>query len=253
MKTSRPASVLRPVTIEPFPPSALRSRKASRPKAAPPAWLITQGQTRVLCTASLAKELPAWLAPPRGEAPQRGWVTAEYAMLPGASPQRIKRGPSSRATEIQRLIGRVLRSAVDLTKMPGLTVTCDCDVLTADGGTRTAAITGAYVALADALGQARRDGLVSSDPLRGRGPVAAVSVGIIDSRPRLDLDYALDSRAEVDLNVAMNARGQFIDIQGTAEGRPFSRSQLDQLLRPAAKGIRQLIAVQRRALRQCNR
>lgn len=215
----------------------------------PPAWLITQGNTRVLCTATLAAELPPWLAPPRGQVPQRGWVTAEYAMLPGSSPQRIKRGPNSRATEIQRLIGRVLRSAVDLSKMPGLTITCDCDVLTADGGTRTAAITGAYVALAHALARARRDRLINVDPLRGRGPVAAVSVGIVDGQPRLDLDYALDSRAEVDLNVAMNARGQFIEIQGTAEAHPFSRHQLDQLLRLAARGIRQLIALQRRALR----
>lgn len=254
MPTAKPraATALRPVTIQPFPSRRSSARPRPAALATPPAWLITQGNTRVLCTASVAAELPAWLAPPCGQAPPQGWVTAEYAMLPGSSPQRIKRGPSSRATEIQRLIGRVLRSAVDLSKMPGLTVTCDCDVLTADGGTRTAAITGAYVALADALARARRDGLIKADPLRGRGPVAAVSVGLVDGRPRLDLDYALDRRAEVDLNVAMNARGQFVEIQGTAEGRPFSRQQLDGLLRLAARGIRRLIRLQRRALSRCS-
>ncbi|MCC7146317.1 MAG: ribonuclease PH [Phycisphaeraceae bacterium] len=240
--TRRPTQ-LRPVSIELFP-----KRSAS---SAPASVLITQGQTRVLCTASIETDLPPWLkrqVGPDGK-PLQGWVTAEYAMLPGATPDRAKRGPNSRATEIQRLIGRVLRAGVDVKKMPGLLVTCDCDVVTADGGTRTASITGAYVALALALRAAQDRGLIQKDPLKGLGPVAAVSVGIIDGKPQLDLDYALDSRAEVDLNVAMNQRGQFIEIQGTAEHAPFNRPQLDAMLRLAARGIRQLMRAQMRLLR----
>ncbi len=167
-------------------------------------------------------------------------------MLPGSTPQRKKRGPDGRGTEIQRLIGRALRAAVDLKKMPGVTVTCDCDVLVADGGTRTAAITGAFVALAQALAAARRRGLIDRDPING--PVAAVSVGIIDGRPQLDLNYELDSRADVDMNVAMNHRGQFVEVQGTGEGATFTREQLDQLLDLAATGIRQLMRFQRAVL-----
>ncbi len=228
---------LRPVSIERFPKTGA---------AAPGSVLISQGGTRVLCTASVSADLPAWLRPAKGEPPTRGWVTAEYAMLPGSTPDRARRGPNSRATEIQRLMGRVLRAAVDLDRMPGLLITCDCDVVTADGGTRTASITGACVALADALAWAQAHGLLKKNPLRG--PVAAVSVGLIDGKPRLDLDYELDVRAEVDLNVAMNHRGRYIEVQGTGEKGDFSRAELDALLNLAGKGIRQLMKIQRAAL-----
>lgn len=219
---------------------------AAHPTAAASGVLITQGRTRVLCTASVSAEVPRWLAGDGGVPPAQGWVTAEYAMLPGATPQRKRRGTDSRATEIQRLIGRSLRAAVDLTKMPGITVTCDCDVLLADGGTRTAAISGAFVALAEALRRARADGLIERSPLRG--PVAAVSVGLVDGVCRLDLDYDLDRRAAVDMNVAMNHRGQFIEIQGTAEAEPYDRDQLDAMLALAARGIRKLMRLQRETL-----
>ncbi|MEX0775858.1 MAG: ribonuclease PH [Phycisphaeraceae bacterium] len=235
MTKVRKSNELRPTTIAPF------------PAAAPGSVLISMGGTRVLCTASIDSEVPRWLSPKAGEAPARGWVTAEYAMLPGSTPQRKKRGGDSRATEIQRLIGRVLRGAVDLAAMPGVSITCDCDVLTADGGTRTAAITGAYVALAQAIAAARASGMIQCDPLTG--PVAAVSVGIVEGKRYLDLDYALDSRAAVDLNVAMNHRGELIEVQGTAEGAAFSRKELDALLDLAAGGIRKLIALQRQAIR----
>ncbi|MCX5658860.1 MAG: ribonuclease PH [Planctomycetota bacterium] len=236
-------------------PGQMRPVKIERyPTAAPGSVMITQGQTRVLCTASL-DELPKWMKAPSepkpgsGSAePARGWVTAEYAMLPGSTPQRKKRGTDSRGTEIQRLIGRSLRAAVDLTKIPNLSIACDCDVLVADGGTRAAAITGSYVALADCLAFAAKKGLVTADALAGRGPIAAISVGIIDGKPTLDLDYPLDSRAEADLNVVMDARGRFIEVQGTAEKAAFSRKELDALLDLAAGGIRKLIAAQRRVL-----
>jgi ribonuclease PH len=179
--------------------------------------------------------------------PTSGWVTAEYAMLPGSTNSRKRRGTDSRATEIQRLIGRVLRAGVDLEKMPGITITCDCDVLSADGGTRTAAITGAFVALSQALVVARERGLIRSNPLRGN--VAAISVGIIAGKPHLDLDYELDVAAEVDMNVAMNHKGEFIEVQGTGEQGTFSREQLDMLLDLAAGGIRKLMTIQRKAIR----
>lgn len=225
---------MRPVTIEPF------------ATAAPGSVVIAQGDTRVLCTASIAEDPPKWL--PRDEEGNyvKGWVTAEYNMLPGSTPDRKRRGPDSRGTEIQRLIGRSLRAAVDLEGMPGVAITCDCDVLRADGGTRTASITGAYVALALAVAAARDRGLIAADPMLS--PVAAVSVGIIDGQPVLDLDYELDVRAEVDMNVAMNARGQFVEVQGTAEHGLFDRPQLDAMLDLARKGIEGLIAVQSEAL-----
>jgi ribonuclease PH len=207
--------------------------------------MITQGNTRVLCTASL-DEVPKWLASNDPSKPAKGWVTAEYAMLPGSTPQRKKRGSDGRATEIQRLIGRALRAAVDLGKMPGVAIACDCDVVSADGGTRTAAITGAFVALAQCVRVAQQRGLIAANPILGH--VAAVSVGIIDGVPRLDLDYELDVRAEVDMNVAMNQRGEFVEVQGTAEGATFTRKELDRLLILAAGGIRQLIQVQKKAL-----
>lgn len=231
---SRSPRKLRPVAISPF------------PSAAPGGVIITQGQTRILCTASVASEVPDFLLDKQTRLPVRGWVTAEYAMLPGSTRDRKKRGPDGRATEIQRLIGRVLRSAVDLAAMPGVMITCDCDVLVADGGTRTAAITGAFVALAQAIGHARRSGLITGDPIHG--PIAAVSVGVVDGKSYLDLDYALDSRADVDMNVAMNHRGAFVEVQGSAEGATFSREQLDELLDLAAAGIKQLMRIQRAAI-----
>jgi ribonuclease PH len=174
-------------------------------------------------------------------------VTAEYNMMPGSTPDRKRRGPDSRGTEIQRLIGRVLRASVDLDKMPGVAITCDCDVVVADGGTRTASITGAWVALSQAIGHAKKEGLIKGEPRLG--PVAAVSVGMIDGKPTLDLDYPLDVRAEVDMNVAMNHRGDFIEVQGTGEKGTFSRGELDALLDLAGKGIKKLIKVQRAAVK----
>ncbi len=234
MKKNRKRTDLRSVTIEPFETHAAGS------------VMIRQGGTHVLCTASIAEEVPRWLQGKNGQPPTKGWVTAEYSMLPGSTMGRKRRGPDSRGTEIQRLIGRVLRAAVDLNKMPGLAITCDCDVLQADGGTRTASITGAFVALSQAIAHARETGMIKSNPILG--PVAAVSVGVIDGQPTLDLDYELDVRAEVDMNVAMNHRGQFIEVQGTGEQGTFSREELDQLLELATKGIRKLVRLQRAVL-----
>jgi ribonuclease PH len=235
MPAKRRANQLRPTKIQRY------------PTAAPGSVMITVGCTQVLCTASIASEVPRWLAGKDGQPPTRGWVTAEYAMLPGSTPDRKRRGSDSRGTEIQRLIARVLRAAVDLEKMPGVMITCDCDVITADGGTRTAAITGAFVALAQAVAYARKQGAIKKNPVRG--PIAAVSVGIIDAKAYLDLDYDLDSRAEVDMNIAMDHRGRFIEVQGTAEGKSFSRADLDRLLTLATGGIRQLMRLQRTVLR----
>lgn len=236
MSQPRRPNQLRPVTLERF------------KTGVPGSVVISQGGTRVLCTAAIDAEVPSWMKPKPGEQPTRGWVTAEYAMLPGSTAQRKRRGSDGRATEIQRLIGRTLRAAVDLTRMPGLSVTCDCDVLAADGGTRTASITGAFVALSLCLEDARRRGLLTGDPITS--PVAAVSVGIVDGVPRLDLDYEFDSRADVDMNVAMNARGRFIEVQGSAEGGTFDRKELDRLLALAGGGIRQLLKIQQQFLRK---
>lgn len=202
---------------------------------------IRAGRTRVLCTASVEPG-----APPFAEAEGHGWVTAEYAMLPRATHTRGRRGPNGRAKEISRLLGRVLRQAVDLDRLAGFTITVDCDVLQADGGTRTAAITGGYVALALAVQGLIRNGAVSAETLRE--PVAAVSVGLVEGAPLLDLCYEEDSRADVDLNVAMTASGDLVEIQGTAEGAPFSRGQLEVLLDLAQAGISELVALQRAAL-----
>jgi len=199
---------------------------------------IAFGQTRLLCTASVETSVPAF-----AEAAGHGWVTAEYAMLPGATHTRGRRGQNSRAKEISRLVGRTLRQAVDLPALRGFVITVDCDVLQADGGTRTAAITGGYVALAQALAGLRAEGRIPEGALRE--PVAAISVGIVGGEPRLDLDYEEDSRADVDLNVAMTASGRIVEIQGTAEGAPFSRESLDTLLDLAGKGIAELVALQR--------
>ncbi|MEM8737427.1 MAG: ribonuclease PH [Planctomycetota bacterium] len=239
----RPADELRPTTIDPF------------PAGAPGSVVITAGETRVLCTASVQADVPRWIKrDPETGTPTHGWVSAEYAMLPGSTPDRKRRGPDGRGTEIQRLIGRSLRAAVDLDGMPGLAVTCDCDVLVADGGTRTAAITGAYVALVQALrwaaGEGRLDDIdaaLVSPPGEAAG-VAAVSVGVIDGVATLDLDYPLDVRAEVDMNVVMNGAGEYVEVQGTGEKGTFRRAQLDALLDLAAKGIGELRSVQAAAL-----
>jgi ribonuclease PH len=208
--------------------------------------LVEFGDTRVLCTASVEDGVPPFQ---RGKS--LGWVTAEYGMLPRAthtrSPREAARGKQTgRSQEIQRLIGRSLRAAVDLAALGERTVTIDCDVLQADGGTRTAAITGAYLALVDACEglQARR--LLHASPLHGQ--VAAVSVGIVRGVPMLDLDYAEDSEAETDMNVVMNNGGAFIEVQGTAEGHAFRRHELDALLNLAATGIGELCALQAQAL-----
>ena len=225
---------MRPVTLEPFPSAAAGS------------VLITQGETRVLCTASVDASLPKWIARDDAGVAEHGWVTAEYAMIPGSTPDRVRRGPNSRATEIQRLIARSLRAAVDTHKMPTVMVTVDCEVLYADGGTRTASITGGYVALCRAIQASMKSGLLQHDPRVAR--IAAISVGIVDGEPTLDLDYPLDSRAEVDLNAVMNDRGEFIEIQGTGEKAAFTRDQLDAMLDLAARGIAELDAKQQEAL-----
>lgn len=208
--------------------------------------LIEMGQTRVLCAASVEERVPPFL---RGRG--QGWVTAEYAMLPRATQQRTPRetgrgGPSGRTHEIQRLIGRSLRAVVNTANLGERTVTLDCDVLQADGGTRTASITGAYVAFALACRRLLRSGKISRNPLTGE--VAAVSVGIVEGTPLLDLKYDEDSRAEVDMNVICTGDGRFIEVQGTAEGAPFTRAEMDTLLELANRGIYQLLADQRAAL-----
>ncbi|MGB1562061.1 MAG: ribonuclease PH [Sinimarinibacterium flocculans] len=211
---------------------------------APGSVLVSFGDTRVLCTASIEERGPAWKK-------DGGWVTAEYGMLPGATHTRGRREAaqgkqSGRTQEIQRLIGRSLRACVDLSALGTATITVDCDVLQADGGTRTASITGAYVALVDAVASLRKRGVLKRDPLFGQ--VAAVSVGIYRGEPVLDLDYAEDSDCECDMNVVMNEAGQFIEVQGTAEGHAFRREELDALLDLASGGIRELIEAQRSAL-----
>lgn len=207
--------------------------------------LVSTGETRVLCTASVEEGVPRWR-----EASGAGWVTAEYAMLPRATHSRTRRertGPAGRTQEIQRLIGRSLRSVTDLEVLGPYTVTVDCDVLQADGGTRTASITGACVALALAGEWLVDEGRVARNPVREL--VAAVSVGIVDGEPRLDLDYAEDSAAQVDMNVVATEGGRLVEVQGTAEGDPFTRAEMDRLLDLGMAGIEALLAGQRRALR----
>jgi ribonuclease PH len=208
--------------------------------------LVEFGDTRVLCTATVEDGVPSFL---RGSG--QGWITAEYGMLPRATHTRTAREAargrqSGRTQEIQRLIGRALRAVTDLRALGDRTVTLDCDVLQADGGTRTAAITGGYVALADAIEALVERRLVASSPIHAQ--VAAVSVGICRGIPVLDLDYAEDSEAETDMNVVMNNGGAFIEIQGTAEGHAFRRHELDELLNLAAQGIGRLLAHQLEAL-----
>jgi ribonuclease PH len=208
--------------------------------------LVEFGRTRVLCAASASAGVPRW----RKDSGM-GWVTAEYAMLPSSTHTRsdresVKGRVGGRTHEISRLVGRSLRAIIDYKALGENTVTLDCDVLQADGGTRTAAITGAYVALADAVAHLRREGLVKGEPLTGS--VAAVSVGIIDGTPMLDLCYEEDVRAGTDMNVVMTGSGHFVEVQGTAEGTPFDREELDALLDVAADGCAELTRKQQEAL-----
>ncbi len=232
-REGRAHSELRPVTFE----------RGVAPYAEG-SCLISFGATRVLCTASVEEGVPGWR---RGSG--EGWLTAEYAMLPRATRTRTSRERSQlggRTQEIQRLIGRSVRAMLDDFKFGEFTVKLDCDVLVADGGTRTAAITGASVAIVDAFAWMVRDGLLPKTPVKRR--VAAVSVGVIEGEPRLDLDYEEDVRAEVDMNVVMSSEGRFVEVQGTGEHGTFDRGQLDQLLELAIAGIRALDSAQLHAL-----
>ena len=233
--SGRDADQMRPVTF---------TRRFA--KHAEGAVLVEFGDTQVLCTASVEETVPAFL---RGKG--QGWITAEYGMLPRATHTRSAREAargkqSGRTLEIQRLIGRSLRAVVDLKALGERTVTVDCDVLQADGGTRTASIAGGFVALAQACRVLERRRLIARTPLHGQ--VAAVSVGIVGGLPVLDLDYAEDSQAEVDMNVVMNDGGAFIEVQGTAEGHAFRRHELDAMLALAAGGIERLFPLQSRAI-----
>lgn len=208
--------------------------------------LVSTGRTRVLCTASAEERVPQWL---RGKG--RGWVTAEYSILPGASPERVDREAvrgrqSGRTQEIQRLIGRSIRAVCDLRAMGEMQVVLDCDVLQADGGTRTAAVCGAYVALHDAFSRLVLQGKLPANPLTEA--CAAVSVGIVDAVSLLDLDYSEDVHAEVDMNVVMTSSGRFVEVQGTAEGAAFSKNELEELLSLAEHGIASLLDAQSEAL-----
>jgi ribonuclease PH len=208
--------------------------------------LVAFGDTRVICTASVEQSVPRFL---RGKG--QGWITAEYGMLPRSTDSRMGREAArgkqgGRTVEIQRLIGRSLRAAVDLKLLGENSITIDCDVIQADGGTRTAAITGACVALVDALRYLQREGQIETDPLRHM--VASVSVGVVDGIPVLDLDYPEDSTADTDMNVIMAEGGRFIEVQGTAEGDTFSRVELNDMLDLAGQGISELIEIQKAAL-----
>ncbi len=231
----RAVDALRPLTLE---PDWLRHAEGS--------VLISQGNTRIVCTVSVEESVPPFL---KGQG--QGWLTAEYGMLPRSTHSRMRREAadgklSGRTQEIQRLIGRSLRAVTDLTKLGERTLRIDCDVLQADGGTRCASITGAWVALARAVQKLQRDGVFAESPLRDH--VAAVSVGIVDGMPRLDLDYGEDSRCDTDMNVVMTGGGHFVEIQGTAEGAPFSDADMQRLLMLARNGIGQLIAAQKAVL-----
>ncbi len=231
----RPAHALRPVSLQ-----------RAYTQHAEGSVLVSFGATRVLCTASVEEKVPPFK---RGSG--QGWVTAEYGMLPRSTHTRSDREAargkqSGRTQEIQRLIGRSMRTVFDLGALGERTIHLDCDVLQADGGTRTAAITGAFVAAHDAVSWLLQRGLLSASPLRDF--VAAVSVGVVQGTPLLDLEYVEDSACDTDMNVVMTASGGFVEVQGTAEGAPFSRAELDQLLSLADRGIRELVAAQRAAL-----
>lgn len=208
--------------------------------------LISSGNTKVLCNATVETRIPHFL---KGQG--QGWITAEYGMLPRSTNSRMAREAargkqSGRTQEIQRLIGRSLRAAVDLKKLGENSITLDCDVIQADGGTRTAAITGAWVAMVDAIAHLQRERIISADPLQRQ--IASVSVGIFQGEPVLDLDYPEDSSAETDMNVIMDEHGHFIEVQGTAEGAPFSKTEMQAMLELADQGIRELIQHQTLAL-----
>lgn len=210
--------------------------------------LIEYGHTRVICTATVEMRVPDFL-----RETGQGWITAEYGMLPRATHSRTSREAvqgkqTGRTQEIQRLIGRAMRAAFDLTKLGAQTIRIDCDVIQADGGTRTASISGAFVAVHDALTTRLADGYISTLPLTGF--VAAVSVGIVDGMPVLDLDYEEDTRCDTDMNIVMNHTGHLIEIQGTAEGAPFSRQEMDRMLALSQSGIDRIIAIQKAALAQ---
>jgi ribonuclease PH len=233
--SKRRSDELRPVTLE---------RGVAR--YAEGSCLVSFGHTRVLCTASLEERGPSWL---RGSG--KGWVTAEYAMLPRATHERTRREvtsgkPSGRTQEIQRLVGRSLRAVVDRAALGERQITVDCDVIQADGGTRTAAITGAWVALHDCLAWMRGRSIISVDPLRDH--VAAVSCGIHEGRPVLDLDYAEDSAADTDGNFVLTGSGGIVEVQGTAEGKPFSEEEFLELLRLAKAGVAELVQLQKAAV-----
>ena len=233
--SSRPNDALRRVTLT-----------RGYTKHAEGSVLVEFGDTKVICTASVDETVPGFL---KGKG--QGWVTAEYGMLPRSTGSRMRREAASgkqsgRTQEIQRLIGRSLRAVVDLAKLGERQIQIDCDVIQADGGTRTASITGAFVALHDAIGGLIAQGKLQESPIRDF--VAAVSVGIFEGRPVLDLDYLEDSACETDMNVVMTGSGRFVEVQGTAEGAPFSREELDGMLRLAEQGIGELIAAQKAAL-----
>jgi len=239
-----------PVALRPSgrAPSALREITLERDytRHAEGSVLICAGDTRVICTASIEEGVPSFL---RGKG--QGWMTAEYGMLPRSTHTRMAREAargkqSGRTQEIQRLIGRSLRAAIDLSALGERTLQIDCDVIQADGGTRTASITGAFVAVHDALTRLQQQGLISALPIRDH--VAAVSVGVWRGMPVLDLDYAEDSDCDTDMNVVMTGSGRFIEVQGTAEGQAFSRAEMDALLGLAEQGIADLVSLQKRAL-----
>jgi len=208
--------------------------------------LIEMGQTRVLCTATVEERVPPFL-----KDSGRGWITAEYAMLPRSAGERIRRESSAgkikgRTHEIQRLIGRSLRSVVDMNMLGERSILIDCDVIQADGGTRTASITGAFIALVDAFSWMKRGGLISKIPIRDY--LAAISVGIVDGKVLLDLCYDEDSRADVDMNIVMTGKGHFVEIQGTAEGDPFTREEMDEMIAYARNGVEKLVGLQKELL-----
>ena len=207
----------------------------------PGSVLVSFGRTKVLCTASIEDDVPRWM---RGRG--TGWVTAEYSMLPGSSPERIQRKVSGRTQEIQRLIGRSLRAICDMAVLGEKLITVDCDVLQADGGTRTASISGGYLALHDACARLVQTGQLAANPLTDQ--CAAISVGIVDGTPVLDLPYVEDVKAEVDMNIVMTGSGRFIEVQGTAEKTPFDDAEMLQMLALADKGIKDLVALQRKIL-----
>ncbi|MDE0600209.1 MAG: ribonuclease PH [bacterium] len=232
MARSRPPDELRPVRLH-----------MGFTDATPGSVLIEMGSTKVLCTAAVEEKRPPWIT-----GRDHGWVTAEYAMLPGSSDQRVRRDhyQKGRALEISRLIGRSLRSVVNLKTMGECAIRVDCDVIQADGGTRTAAVTGAWLAMTEALIWAASRGIANAEA--GFDQVAAVSVGMVGGEVLLDLDYRDDHAADVDLNVVMSGRGLLVEVQGTAEGALFDRADLDQMLDLAEAGISELLSVQRQAL-----